>query len=78
MDIFQPFVERLPDALVSGPKTSDHSVGVGWGLCAHIIVHTILPPRPVILWIELGGKPKWLPLNFGYHDVMHTAPIESE
>ena len=22
--------------------------------------------NPVILWIELGGKPKWLPLNFGY------------
>ena len=23
---------------------------------------------------ELGGKPKWLPLKFGYHDVIHTAP----
>ena len=31
-----------------------------WGLCAYVIVHTILPPSPVILWIELGGKPKWL------------------
>ena len=30
---------------------------------------------PVILWISLGGKPKWLPLKFGYHDVMHTSPI---
>ena len=20
-----------------------------------------------MLWIELGGKPKWLPLNFGHH-----------
>ena len=29
-----------------------------------------LPPSAVILWIELGGKPKWLPLIFGYHDVM--------
>ena len=46
-----------------------------WGLCAYIIVHTILPPSPVILWIEQGGKPKWLPLNIGYHDVMRTAPI---
>ena len=27
-----------------------------------------LPPSPVILWIKLGGRPKWLPLNFGYND----------
>ena len=27
------------------------------------------------LWVELVGKPKWLPLNSGYHDVMRTAPI---
>ena len=51
-----------------------------WGLNAppplqYVIVHTILPPSPVILWKELGGKPKWLPLKFGYHDVMHTNPI---
>ena len=25
--------------------------------------------------VELGGKPTWLPLNFGYHDVMRTANI---
>ena len=37
--------------------------GSEWGLFAYVIVHTILPPSPVILWIELGGKPKWLPLN---------------
>ena len=24
----------------------------------------------------LGGKPKWLPLNFGYHDVMRTFSIQ--
>ena len=36
-----------------------------WGQCAHVIVHTILPP---------GRVQKWLPLNFGYHDVMRTAP----
>ena len=29
-----------------------------------------LPPRPVLLWIKQGEKPKWLPLNFGYHDLM--------
>ena len=47
-----------------------------WGLRDYVIVHTILPPSPVILRIELGGKTKWLPLSFGYHDVMHTVPIE--
>ena len=31
--------------------------------------------QPVIFWILLGGKPKWLPLNFGFNDVMRTAPI---
>ena len=48
-----------------------------WGRCAYVIVHVILPPSPVIPWIdlELGGKPKWLPLNFGYYDVMRTTPI---
>ena len=38
------------------------------------VVHTKLPPSPVILWRELGGTPKWLPLHNEYHDVMHTAP----
>ena len=33
-----------------------------------IAIHT------VFLWILLGGKPKWLPLNFGFNDVMRTAP----
>ena len=37
--------------------------------------HTILGGSPVILWISLGGKPKWLPLKLGYHDVMRTRPI---
>ena len=46
-----------------------------WGLCEYVIVHTILGDSPVILWISLGGKPKWLPLKFGYHDVMRTSPI---
>ena len=46
-----------------------------WGLSAKVIVHTILPPSPAVLWIELGGRSKWLPSNFWYHDVMCTAPI---
>ena len=31
--------------------------------------------QPVILWILLGGKSKWLPLRFGFNEVMRTAPI---
>ena len=34
-----------------------------------------LGASPVILWISLGGKPKWLPLKFGYRDVVRTSPI---
>ena len=47
-----------------------------WGLYYyHVIVDTKLPPSPVILLIELGGKSKWLPLNFGHHDVMRTVSL---
>ena len=49
-----------------------------WGLCEYVIVRTILGGSPVILWISLGSKPKWLPLKFGYHDVMRTSPIHRE
>ena len=31
--------------------------------------------QPVILWILLGGKPKRLPLNSGFNNVMRTTPI---
>ena len=59
--------------------TSDYvfiaHVLVKWGLCEYVMVHTILSGSPVILWISLGGKPNWLPLKFGYHDVMRTSPI---
>ena len=48
-----------------------------WGLCEYVIVHTILGGSPVILWISLGGKPRWLPLKFGYRDIMRTSPISS-
>ena len=36
-------------------------------------------PSPVILWTVLGGKPKWLPVSFGWHYVMPTGtgPIEA-
>ena len=34
----------------------------------------MLPPSPVIWWKELGSKPKWLPLNSGYHDVNVHKP----
>ena len=51
---------------------------VYWGLCVYVIVHTIWPPSPVILWIELGGKPKWLPLSFGCHGFKRTGPIRFE
>ena len=39
----------------------------------------ILPPSPVILWIELGGKLKWLPLNFGYryHDKCTHVTVDT-
>ena len=47
-----------------------------WGLCEYVIIHTFLPPSLVISWIELGGKPKWRPLDFAYRDVMGTSPIE--
>ena len=46
-----------------------------WGQCQYVIVRTILGGSPVILWISPSGKPKWLPLKFGYHDVMRTSPI---
>ena len=42
-----------------------------WGLCKF----ESLDGSPVILWISLGGKPKWLPLKYGYHDVMRRSPI---
>ena len=52
------------------------STGLEWGLCEYVIVHTILGGSLVILWISLGGKPKWLTLKIGYHDVMRKSPIQ--
>ena len=62
---------KLPFALLR----ADHATNKLPGLCEYVIVHTFLPPSPVILWILLDGKPKWLLLKFGYHDVMRTSPI---
>ena len=42
------------------------------------VVYGILPPGPVIVWIELGGKPKWLPLNFGLSGVIGLASATSQ
>ena len=48
-----------------------------WSMGAMRIRHSIreIANQPVILWILLGGTTKWLPLNFGFNDVMRTAPI---
>ena len=41
---------------------------------ANVIVHTKLPPSLAILWTEpVASKPKWLPLNFGCHDIMRMG-----
>ena len=45
-------------------KTQTHCA-CQWGVCEYVIVQTILGGSPVILWISLGGKPKWLQLKFG-------------
>ena len=41
------------------------------------ICHSIqeIATQPAILWIELGVKPKWLQLKFGYNEAMRTAPV---
>ena len=59
------------------PPSLAHNTSFKWGLCEYVIVHTILGGSAVILWISLGGKPKWLPLKLGYHDVMRTNPIST-
>ena len=77
------------DTLLSSPclrssttlKTHEKSTAIlfalyKWGLCA-CIAHTKLPPSPVILWIELRGKPKWLPLNFGYQSTQAPSKCQN-
>ena len=67
--------------------TSENSHSLEWVKPSRSVVELTMGPvlmlihsyhfatQPVILWIELGAKPKWLPLNFRNHDVMRTAPI---
>ena len=69
------FSQLFVDSTYKQCERITESQGQQWGLCQYVIVHTILGGSPVILWISLGGKPKWLPLKFGYHDVMRTIPI---
>ena len=54
---------------------SDHGIDDQGPVCIRHSSHKF-PPSSVILWVELGGKPKWLPFNFGYHDVMQTGPFQ--
>ena len=68
------FVRRFHDQPLSVGGLC-HACKNRWGLCEYVIVHTILGGSPVILWISLGCKPKWLPLKFGYHDATRTSPI---
>ena len=43
------------------------------GVCAHNYYSwREMTTQPVILCPEPGSKSKWLPLNFGYHDIMCT------
>ena len=53
---FQCFVTKVTPL---GPR----SWWLNGALRAYIIVHTILPPSPVIWGRELVGKPKWLSLK---------------
>ena len=69
-------VDRLCIHGMYDSRSARGSVRCAMGPVRIRIVYTILGGSPVILWISLGGKPKWLPLNFGYHDVMRTSPME--
>ena len=80
----------LPAAIqyITCNQTFRKEIEKNWSACTHElnpmgavrIRHSIRESatQPVILWILLCGKPKWLPLNFGFNDVMRTAPIQSD
>ena len=54
----------------------DQMTSVGqWGPCAYVIVYGNLPPSQSFCRYCWVAKPKWLPLNFGFNDVMRTASI---
>ena len=56
-------------------------MGGGGGVgCAYAILHSKLPPPPPpqpshSVHKDLGGMPKQLPMNSGYHDIMSTCPL---
>ena len=64
---------RMSNSSVPMQAPSVHALLMGAVRIRHSIRE--IATQPVILWILLGGKPKWLPLNFGFNDVMRTAPI---
>ena len=51
----------VSSSFIPGSRSSDKKSL--WGLCKYVIIHMILPPSPVILWIWLGDRRKWLPLK---------------
>ena len=59
----------------TGASPSYNNILPKWSLCEYVIFHTIVRHGQNILWVDLGGKPKWLPLNSGYHDRMSTSSI---
>ena len=46
-------------------SSPDQQIYWEWGLCEY--AHTNLQPSPIIRWILLGGKPKWLPWTGNAH-----------
>ena len=61
--------------LVYKPLLEAPSLFSKWGPAR--IRHSIreIATQPVILWILLVGKSKWLPLNFRFNDVIRMASI---
>ena len=47
-----------------------------WALCEYVIVHTNLPPSPVISVDRAGWQAKMASIEFGYHDVMCTVAMQ--
>ena len=52
--VFNVFTFRESFAKAASSPTNQ------WGMREYVIVHTIWGCSPVILWISLGGKPKWI------------------
>ena len=67
----------LATGLAHLPLTYRNAYSLQAAMGAVRIRHSIreFATKLVNLWILLGGKPKWLLLNFGFNYVMRTAPI---